>query len=396
MPVLLSEANMRGKGLVGQQFGVPVPMGVTGDILGRPCLSGCNEPVFGVAVLGHEAMVKSMGSAKECDGDFGPGTGAFGGEGWGTTCGFDPEEDYVVATGPLAGGTPPVEPDTGPRSHLEEASSRFSGIVWGTTGRHSLGDVTPAWVLPVHPGGFTGSILVGQPVPLLEIPTKTTSSCRYEVTGNTDVCATPYLNHQDMEDFAALDVDALGANINVRNVDASTEELIRTAWALLKQNDDLARWAMCWYWGPDSDGETEMLGRLWADGTDYNYVDIIGRRKRKQFWGYRDWGGGGRILFPLKGIGTRYMDAWRNARDDQDRMCVAVDLAATLLHELTHVCNYFGGDESGKCDGSYLIENNFRWAMFQRYSHATEGACCGEVTTSDCFMSDEETYLDCE
>ena len=96
-------------------------------------------------------------------------------------------------------------------------------------------------------------------------------------------------------------------------------------------------------------------------------------------------------------MGDRYINAWSSAKDDTDRMCVTVDLSATLLHELTHVIGFFSMDSAGDCDGSYLIENLYRWAVFQRYSDTARAACCvvdaADPDMWNCFMSDQWVYI---
>ncbi|MCK6524518.1 hypothetical protein L6R49_24190 [Myxococcota bacterium] len=71
-----------------------------------------------------------------------------------------------------------------------------------------------------------------------------------------------------------------------------------------------------------------------------------------------------------------YLSLWQGGPGSQSRECGVIDLAATLLHELTHAC---GQDEPGpnSCGVSYRIENSFRWAMAFRYFGAGRHPCCG-------------------
>jgi hypothetical protein len=69
---------------------------------------------------------------------------------------------------------------------------------------------------------------------------------------------------------------------------------------------------------------------------------------------------------------AKYLKPWMfpvSTNSNIDRICIAVDLSATLLHEFFHtrrigVSNY---EHSGNCEFSYLFENMFRWAMYKRY-----------------------------
>lgn len=229
----------------------------------------------------------------------------------------------------------------------------------------------------------------------MDIPVMDDEDCA--VSGGPDNCWTPLLDHQNVEDFNSLDVDGLGGNLIVSNLTESIEELVRTSWSLLKRNYDLVEWSLCWYYGEGGAWTVNCLRHhIWADGVDHPFIEVIGKDRcgfKGRFFLYLK---SPVIYFPLDAgcIGARYIRAWNNARTDEDRMCVAVDLSATLLHELIHTCGVNMFDKPGDCDATYLIENNFRWAMFQRYSHATEGACCGVGSgVASCFMSHEYTYI---
>lgn len=303
---------------------------------------------------------------------------------------IEPSRDPFVDTGGLPHG---VKPGDLPLSDEDWELEYDPGIV----------DFKYAGTSPVPPPEDDGLMWAGtidKPEILMEIPAMDEGDC--PVSGGPDNCWTPLLDHQNVSDFNSLDVEGLGENLVVSNLTESTELLVRTAWALIKFNYDLVEWSLCWYFGTESGGYTVngLRRHIWADGVSHPLVEVKGDETRKAFKGRFDWlglaGHGARILFPLEagGIGQRYVLAWDMAYTDEDRMCAAVDLAATLLHETIHTLGVNMLDEPGDCDLTYLIENNFRWAMFQRYAHATEGACCGTRTgVSTCFMSHVETYL---
>ena len=67
---------------------------------------------------------------------------------------------------------------------------------------------------------------------------------------------------------------------------------------------------------------------------------------------------------------------WRSG-DANDRLCVAVDLASTLVHEATHCCGLYGFDLGRKpCPDSYTIGNNMKMALLLRYALAMEAGDC--------------------
>jgi hypothetical protein len=85
---------------------------------------------------------------------------------------------------------------------------------------------------------------------------------------------------------------------------------------------------------------------------------------------------GGVFSIPMYGIWVdAYLKPWMRPGGnptDVDRLCVAIELTATILHELLHVdyASLSNKDKPGTCEESYLIENMFRWAMYQRYPEA--------------------------
>ena len=61
-----------------------------------------------------------------------------------------------------------------------------------------------------------------------------------------------------------------------------------------------------------------------------------------------------------------WAELWRSG-DANDRLCVAVDLASTLVHEATHCCGLYGFDLGRKpCPDSYTIGNNMKMAQLLR------------------------------
>lgn len=60
-----------------------------------------------------------------------------------------------------------------------------------------------------------------------------------------------------------------------------------------------------------------------------------------------------------------------------------INIAGSLLHEVTHDCGFDHG-EGGiwPCDVPYMVGNAFVWACFQRYPAAASSPCC-EIARSN-------------
>jgi len=163
----------------------------------------------------------------------------------------------------------------------------------------------PSWV--------TSSTHTGYFIPM-EIPDCSmiagAEDCGVDYDSQLSECESPYPNVQHIEDFLAIDPDSDGSNFDfewdVEPGEGDLEEertLLRTAWALLKQNIDLVRWAVCWVRGSDDDLADALEEHLFAEygflGTGWVNIHIHGTYETclgsDPFNGYSDVLGGGLI-----------------------------------------------------------------------------------------------------
>jgi hypothetical protein len=97
------------------------------------------------------------------------------------------------------------------------------------------------------------------------------------------------------------------------------------------------------------------------------------------------WKGGTIHICTVGWMGLRYrrwaaaVQLWEGV-DGSIVACALLDYACTLLHELGHICDFLGptlaDHDENECDKIYRLENIFRWALFQRYSFATNNDWC--------------------
>jgi hypothetical protein len=101
------------------------------------------------------------------------------------------------------------------------------------------------------------------------------------------------------------------------------------------------------------------------------------------------------IHFGRNGSAGHYFEAWtHDGATLDDRVCVIINVAAVLFHELIHFLGMATGegeDVYQDCALAYTTEFNFRWALYQRYRGSLNGNCCYEqkaVGLDAIFMND--------
>jgi hypothetical protein len=167
-------------------------------------------------------------------------------------------------------------------------------------------------------------------------------------------------------------------------------ELLQMAWSILLENDDLASWVSCMFYG-ETGGLAACLGNK-INGNPRVRIEITNDAQAHPTaaaWG--TWTlGGGHITIPTNNgkwwdeTVAAYSAA---ALDPVKEFCVAAEVASTLLHEVVHTCpsagNYDnaadGHDARNTCSTSYLVENSFLWALGQRYP-CMASACAALVS----------------
>ena len=204
-------------------------------------------------------------------------------------------------------------------------------------------------------------------------------------------CEVPLLDPRTIDDFLSIEPYSEGANVNIKRAESDEEELIRTAWALLRRNEDLVVFAVCWVTANPGKGDC-IVGHLEAFSPMSIVRVTVNSTCDYHFQGWPDVFFGGLIQICRTGKFAEYLSAW-NSGVDEYRYCSAVDLACTLLHEMTHVCWRAASDDPDDCRNSYIIENVFRYCMFQRYYGAAVGCCTG-LDADRVFYHDGSVWLD--
>jgi hypothetical protein len=178
--------------------------------------------------------------------------------------------------------------------------------------------------------------------------------------------------------------------------DPCQEEFIQQVWALLQENVDLVRWAMC-VAGRMYDRETRTWNPIYPNG-DTACVEerILGVRDNPveleivfdcpefKMRAIRGRPGSGKVLIcgDEDSNGGIAFDMYCDNHNERPahRMCALLAIASSLLHELTHLCGFdHKKDEQGKvisCSFPYLTGAYFAWAMMQRYPQASKSPCC--------------------
>ena len=160
-----------------------------------------------------------------------------------------------------------------------------------------------------------------------------------------------------------------------KNARSEEKELIRAAWNYLLLNLDIVQWAICRVTGEVQDSRSIALMRRLVGEWPYRVTVRVYNIEGDMFGLY----GTGQIGIPRKGYYNDNLVAWTHGTHAR-RQCAAMDLAATLLHELMHLSGYTYIDIQPKrhCYDVYLADNLFRWALFHRYPGATtSGYYCG-------------------
>ena len=221
--------------------------------------------------------------------------------------------------------------------------------------------------------------------------TDASSRCAHFDFDAREECEIPLLEPRTIDDFLSIEPYVDGTSVNIKRAETDEEALVRTAWALLRRNEDLVVFAVCWVTANPDKGDC-IVGHL-EEFLPTSMVRItVDRLVKYDFSGWPMIFFGGLIRILETGKFKDYVAAWTSGVDEY-RYCSAVDLACTLLHELTHVCWRAASDDPGDCRNSYIIENVFRYCMFQRYYGAAVGCCTG-LDADDVFYHDGAWWLD--
>lgn len=221
-------------------------------------------------------------------------------------------------------------------------------------------------------------------------------STRCEIKGKASEC-TAYLHERSLEEFLSMDVDSVfdledysaggdgnglfklsgdeGIDIFSTNVD-----LISYAWALMLENTDLVKWAVCWVTGRPSKGDC-LVRRIEGKGkrVTIHFTDAAGdddtdgESAGADIWGRRI------VIYRGSIFWTSFHDAYWFSTSKEEWLCAAISVASVLLHELTHIClrSLDDGDpERTECFDAYGIQHTFHYALTRRYPDSQVLDCC--------------------
>ena len=164
----------------------------------------------------------------------------------------------------------------------------------------------------------------------------------------------------------------------ISNATSIEEALITAAWNILLSNMDLVVWAVCKATGSvSSSAFANLINRLNGKSgyrVEIRVIDIFGAGRigalygTNVIWVNHEWD-----------VWENYLSMWSGGNDDE-RLCAAVNLAAVLLHETSHLAGYtyldFWYSQLDICYESYMIGNAFGWAIHHRYPNSTKATCC--------------------
>lgn len=237
-----------------------------------------------------------------------------------------------------------------------------------------------------------------------------TFGCRDEMWGDASNCAShASVNAQVMTADVLQDYVTSGWTVAARSVTATDSEieLLAAAFGALRANGDLVRWAMCMTWlGIDEFASTVLLAWIWDAPvglwTEINHPVVIAMADN-----YAN-PGGGAFVMPFTNVIwiNRSNVAWGpavslwNSGETSLRACATIQVAGLLLHELMHVANLSIADlDKTQCNPTYLVQNAFQWACFQRFTNAGKSACCTVPASDDVFGCSTTPYTaagDCQ
>lgn len=212
----------------------------------------------------------------------------------------------------------------------------------------------------------------------------------------------------DHDTWSSYDLDYWSDMYHVKEDAPATsrgvEELFNWGWAFLGENEDLVRYVLYLVFpsGPvyhgssifrDYESSTECIWTKITGGRDVlgvdNRLDVRFLSEGGGSWSMRsasDWFGGhihvnveSNRFAPSALLGWFNGYTWCSDQECRDafKLLACIVMAAQILHELSHVCDNIGGDDSHSdtmdesdsecypCCPSYTLENTFLWAMYR-------------------------------
>lgn len=198
---------------------------------------------------------------------------------------------------------------------------------------------------------------------------------------------------QSLEDFGTLAAMLWTAT-------DSEVELFGCAVGLLAGNADLIRWAICgvggelavpvyaeaivsWVTG------FKLLNLVFIENTDFS-GSARDPSTYRAFSPYVPW-----VFIQRDSVDIQtWIQMWETG-DLDTQLCAAIQVASLLLHEMTHSVHLDWGEWIGlyECNNSFMTQNTFQWAAFQRFPQAAESPCCGRLDSDSVFGCGETQYV---
>lgn len=225
----------------------------------------------------------------------------------------------------------------------------------------------------------------------------TPNNCSQDYSGDEATCrACDYVRSEgDFEAMMAASFDE-GTFYIIQHapLDPAAQELFSTAWKLVRYNLDLVRWAQCWVAGSDGitlrpvkglverlSGEAQSTASCIIDAFNGHFFGGNSRLVRISFnsdcdFDYQGWFNNVIQICTSTNRGIDSMlTIWNGATSTADLACAVGRVAATLVHEMHHVCGEYN-DANRTCTAADLVENAFQWALLRRYPFMGNSKCC--------------------
>ncbi len=183
-------------------------------------------------------------------------------------------------------------------------------------------------------------------------------------------CAVPVWNEYSGTDPCG----ALAPSVERSGVECSAieDQMLAHGRAMLMLNKDIVRWAICLGYGDeDVDMSTFAIYTRFIDvlyGVGLNCDKVSDHALASAFL---------EISF-TSAFMQGWVDRFQNG-DAYERLCVTVDVAHTLFHEMMHVAVGIGSSDSVlpvACHPMWLAQSVVKTALRMRYPQARHSACC--------------------
>ncbi len=187
--------------------------------------------------------------------------------------------------------------------------------------------------------------------------------------------------------FPSTRHDGVRSLVELDEADFTPEErsLLLSAWAILSDTMDLAKWAVCLTYGPNRPASLCLEERVRFNIGGQIRISCCPNDNAAQ--GAPNLSGGRIWIDRTTDEHARMVTAFLSDSVN-DRLCAVLEYAAVLYHEALHVCWLEWGVGSGhsqnSCDRVYMAGNIYRWALAQRFPTSGNSDCCLSSSREAC------------